>query len=62
MASMIFILSESHIALHSWPNKGYLHIDIVTCTKGGLKLKSLQKFVENHFPKETNGEILELIY
>ena len=29
--SMVAILSESHAALHSWPELGYLHADLVTC-------------------------------
>lgn len=32
--STVVILSESHLAAHSWPELGYLHIDIVTCAKG----------------------------
>jgi len=31
--SLMLILEESHFAVHSWPEKGYCHIDVVTCTK-----------------------------
>ena len=31
--SLVYILSASHAALHSWPEENYLHIDLVTCTK-----------------------------
>ncbi|HVX18368.1 MAG TPA: S-adenosylmethionine decarboxylase [Acidimicrobiales bacterium] len=34
--TLVFILSESHLALHSWPEKGYINIDLVTCTKRGV--------------------------
>lgn len=40
--SFVNILSSSHIAIHSWPEKQYLHIDLVTCTKNLNK-----KFMEN---------------
>lgn len=31
--SIVFVLEESHIAIHTWPEKGYIHVDIVTCSK-----------------------------
>lgn len=34
--SGVFILGESHLAYHSWPEKQYLNLDIVTCTKRGV--------------------------
>lgn len=34
--TLVYILAESHIAIHTWPEVGYLHIDIVTCTRNGL--------------------------
>ena len=30
----IRILSESHIALHYWPEYNFVHIDLVCCKKG----------------------------
>lgn len=34
--SGVYILGESHLAFHSWPEKGYINIDIVTCHKRGV--------------------------
>ena len=31
--STVIILSESHLSAHSWPEMGYLHLDIVTCVQ-----------------------------
>lgn len=31
--STVIILSESHLSAHSWPELGYLHLDIVTCVR-----------------------------
>ncbi len=31
--SIVFVLEESHLAVHTWPEKGYIHVDIVTCSK-----------------------------
>jgi S-adenosylmethionine decarboxylase len=30
-ATMIFVLSSSHLAVHTWPENNYLHIDLLTC-------------------------------
>lgn len=32
--SLVFILSGSHMALHTWPEAGYIHIDMVSCSHG----------------------------
>ncbi len=29
----VCILSTSHIALHTWPELGYIHIDLLSCRK-----------------------------
>jgi len=29
--STVVILSESHLSAHTWPEMGYMHMDIVTC-------------------------------
>lgn len=29
--SAVFLLSESHISIHSWPSQGYASIDMYTC-------------------------------
>ena len=30
--TLIYILSESHLVIHTWPESGYIHIDMVTCS------------------------------
>jgi S-adenosylmethionine/arginine decarboxylase-like enzyme len=27
----IYVLSQSHLVIHTWPETGYIHIDLVTC-------------------------------
>jgi S-adenosylmethionine decarboxylase len=39
----VLILSESHAALHTWPETGTVHIDIFSCSN---RLKSLQAIDE----------------
>ena len=31
-ATLLFLLSESHASIHTWPEKGYAAIDIYTCS------------------------------
>lgn len=31
--STVIILSESHLSAHTWPEYGYIHVDIVTCVR-----------------------------
>jgi len=30
--TLAFILSESHLLIHTWPELGLVHIDLVTCS------------------------------
>jgi len=30
--TLVYILSESHLIIHTWPESGLIHIDLVTCS------------------------------
>jgi len=30
--TLVYILSESHLVIHTWPELGTAHIDLVTCS------------------------------
>ena len=30
--TIVWVLAESHLAIHTWPELGYLHVDLVTCS------------------------------
>jgi S-adenosylmethionine decarboxylase len=36
--TVVFTLSESHVSLHSWPEKGCVAIDVYTCGEGKPKI------------------------
>lgn len=43
------LLSESHIAFHTWPEKGYVSLDIYTCgdkEKGEKAFEIIKKFIK----------------
>jgi len=30
--TLVYILSESHLVIHTWPESGLIHVDLVTCS------------------------------
>ncbi len=39
--TLVYVLSQSHLAIHTWPQRQVLHIDLVTCTE--LDFKTVEK-------------------
>ncbi len=52
------ILSESHIAFHTWPENGFVACDIFTCGTNALPEKGLEVLLDYFKPKATNIRIL----
>jgi len=44
--SLVYLLAESHISLHTWPECGLADIEIVSCNKGSDVLRGLRLCVE----------------
>lgn len=51
--STLFVLSESHCAIHYWPENFYLHIDLVTCQKKDISLEKLDNKIKEIFGADT---------
>lgn len=47
--SVIYVLEESHLAIHTWPEKGYVHMDLVTCSAEDYGDGNLSRLVEEIF-------------
>lgn len=43
--TIVCVLSESHISLHCWPELGYFHVDLLTCTPE-IDVKKVEQAVE----------------
>jgi S-adenosylmethionine decarboxylase len=48
----VILLAESHIAVHTWPEIGYIAIDIFTCGKKARPQKALKFFEDYLEPKK----------
>ena len=46
MHSGVYLLSESHIAWHTFPEYGFINVSITTCGKR-IKKSKLKKFLKN---------------
>jgi S-adenosylmethionine/arginine decarboxylase-like enzyme len=55
--TVVVLLSESHLAMHTWPERRYVHVDLVTCkkvSKSALDELS-QTFVDTFTPSHVRG-------
>ena len=60
-STIVYVLEESHLAIHSWPEHGYIHCDIVTCSPENLSFSTLKQFVDAAL-SPTHTSILRLKY
>ncbi|PID87431.1 adenosylmethionine decarboxylase [Candidatus Gracilibacteria bacterium] len=59
----VFALAESHISIHTWPEKKYVSLDIFVCNLGKdntQKAKKIYEELKNFFnPKEVEETFLD---
>ena len=58
--STVIILSESHLSAHTWPEYGYMHVDIVTCVRK-LTVEALEEAFQEAF-SPTHSHLVQLDY
>ncbi|PIS21143.1 adenosylmethionine decarboxylase [candidate division WWE3 bacterium CG08_land_8_20_14_0_20_43_13] len=46
--SLVFILGESHLAVHTWPESKFAHLDLVTCS-GATNVNILKNSLIKNF-------------
>lgn len=46
--SLVLVISESHFAVHTWPELGYMHVDVLSCSSRS-KLGNLEKSLREEF-------------
>lgn len=47
--SSVLILAESHLAVHTWPENRYLHLDVFTCS-ADTKIADLENVLREEIP------------
>ena len=47
----LYLLSESHLSLHSWPEYNYVAMDIFTC--GNCETENIMKDISNYLEAKT---------
>lgn len=48
--TLVYILSESHLIIHTWPESNMVHIDLFTCSYRSLK--EFKSSINSAFSKE----------
>ena len=43
--TIVYILSESHLAIHTWPEKNTIHVDLISC-KNTTESLAKKTFIE----------------
>jgi len=51
------LLGESHVSIHTWPEKGFLALDIFTCGPPEKAEKAYQLLLKNFKPKKTSKTV-----
>jgi S-adenosylmethionine decarboxylase len=56
--SVVYLLSESHLSVHTWPEHGYIALDIFTCGNDEPALKAFELLLEEFKPKSVRKQII----
>jgi len=56
--SAVYLLSESHLSVHTWPEHEYVALDIFTCGADEPALKAFELLVEEFQPKIIEKKII----
>lgn len=49
--SLIYLISSSHMSIHTWPENDYIHIDFLTCDNNRI-YDNIQPLLEKIFPNK----------
>lgn len=55
----VYVLSQSHFSIHTWPEKNFASIDIFTCGPAEKALKAFEVLCNEFQPKRIEKKLLE---
>jgi S-adenosylmethionine decarboxylase len=56
--SGVYLLGESHLSIHTWPEYGYVALDIFTCRDDDSALNVFDAIVKKLQPKSVEKQII----
>ena len=57
--SVVYLLAESHVSIHTWPELNFADLDIVSCKGNSDVLKGLDIAVKMLKPKRVDKHLME---
>ncbi len=54
----VYLLRESHISVHTWPEHGYMALDIFTCSNATSAFKTFELFLDEFQPKKVEKHVI----
>lgn len=56
--SGVYLLAESHLSVHTWPEYGYVALDIFTCGSDDSALNVFEAIIEELKPESVEKQII----